>query len=266
LVPEHAVLAELGRSRDVTGAARQFVRIVCAEQGWACGACWIAESATGDLACAGTWGSADLAIEVFLAATRALQSPALDPCVRDSLASGTAASADTLASIVGTRAPLASAAGLRSAVVIPVAADGRRLGFVEFFDRGANEPDAGFSACAAFIGEALGQFCARAQAEARLWETAELFSNTVELAAIGIAHVDADGRYTYANGWLCDLLGYTREELLGLTVKQISHPGDRNVTDEVRARLRSGAIPFFQIEKRYLRKNGTPVWVACRRG
>ena len=85
-----------------------------------------------------------------------------------------------------------------------------------------------------------------------------------ELAAIGIAHVDAVGRFSYVNRWLCDLLGYPREELLALTVKQVSHPDDKNVTDDVRARMRSGAIPFFEMEKRYLRKDGTPIWVALR--
>jgi diguanylate cyclase (GGDEF)-like protein/PAS domain S-box-containing protein len=102
----------------------------------------------------------------------------------------------------------------------------------------------------------------RLQFEEQLRESTKVFSDTVELAAIGIAHVDACGRLIYVNRWLCELLGYTRDELLGLTVKQISHPDDKNVTDEVRNRMRSGEIPFFQMEKRYLRKDGTPVWVA----
>jgi diguanylate cyclase (GGDEF)-like protein/PAS domain S-box-containing protein len=85
--------------------------------------------------------------------------------------------------------------------------------------------------------------------------------DTIELAAIGITHVDANGRFLHANRWFCDFLGYTREELLGMSVKQISHPDDRNVTDAVRAQLRSGAISSFQSDKRYLRKDGSAVWV-----
>jgi len=92
-------------------------------------------------------------------------------------------------------------------------------------------------------------------------ESEEQSLGTIELAAIGIAHVDAAGRFLHANRCLCELLGYSREELLGMTVKQVSHPQDKNVTDEVRARLRAGVIDSFQMEKRYLRKDGTAVWV-----
>jgi diguanylate cyclase (GGDEF)-like protein/PAS domain S-box-containing protein len=73
--------------------------------------------------------------------------------------------------------------------------------------------------------------------------------------------VDEAGRLIQVNRWLCDLLGYRRDELVKLTVKQISHPDDLHVTDGVRARLRAGEIPSFQAEKRYLRKDGEVVWV-----
>jgi diguanylate cyclase (GGDEF)-like protein/PAS domain S-box-containing protein len=110
----------------------------------------------------------------------------------------------------------------------------------------------------------------RIAAEKALRESEERYQETVELAAIGIAHVDAEGRFISANRWLCELLGYTREELLGLTVKQVSHPDDENMTDDVRAQLRDGRINSFQAEKRYLRKNGSVVWVgltvALKRG
>jgi diguanylate cyclase (GGDEF)-like protein/PAS domain S-box-containing protein len=110
----------------------------------------------------------------------------------------------------------------------------------------------------------------RLAAEKALRESEERYQETFELAAIGIAHVDAGGRFTSANRWLCELLGYTKEELLGLTVKQVSHPDDKNATDEVRAKLRDGRINSFQVEKRYLRKNGSVVWVgltvAVKRG
>jgi hypothetical protein len=49
---------------------------------------------------------------------------------------------------------------------------------------------------------------------------------------------------------MCDLLGYRRDELVSLTVKQISHPDDLHVTDGVRAQLRAGRIESFQAEKR----------------
>jgi diguanylate cyclase (GGDEF)-like protein len=54
-----------------------------------------------------------------------------------------------------------------------------------------------------------------------------------------------------------------------MTVKEISHLGDANLTDELRDQLRSGAIQSFKMEKRYLRKDGSSIWVgltiACKR-
>src|SRR5262245_5815445 len=75
---------------------------------------------------------------------------------------------------------------------------------------------------------------------AQLRDTEKRFADTLELAAIGIAHVDESGRYVQVNRRMCEMLGYARDELLGMTVKQVSHPDDKNVTDDVRARMRSG--------------------------
>jgi diguanylate cyclase (GGDEF)-like protein/PAS domain S-box-containing protein len=94
----------------------------------------------------------------------------------------------------------------------------------------------------------------------RLLDSEERFSSTMELAAIGIAHVEG-GRFIYANPQLCEMLGYTERELLALSVQDISHPGDVAASDDLHGRLRSGAIRSFKLEKRYLRKDGTPVWV-----
>ena len=104
----------------------------------------------------------------------------------------------------------------------------------------------------------------------RLRESEELYSSMVELAAIGISHVDVNGRFVHVNRRLCDMLGYAREELLERSVVDISHPDDRTETDKGRQRLHAGEIDSFQVEKRYLRKDGTPIWVhltiAAQRG
>jgi diguanylate cyclase (GGDEF)-like protein/PAS domain S-box-containing protein len=97
--------------------------------------------------------------------------------------------------------------------------------------------------------------------EQRLRESEERSASTVELAAIGISHVSLDGRFIHVNRRMCDMLGYTKEELLQLTVRQISHPQDVSATDRDLKRLRSGEIDSIKIEKRYLRKDAIPIWV-----
>ena len=102
--------------------------------------------------------------------------------------------------------------------------------------------------------------CARARsASPRRWSSRRSASRTSRTS----------GRFRYVNPQLCEMLGYTEQELLAMTVKDISHPGDANVTDDLRDQLRSGAIKSFKMEKRYLRKDGSPIWVgltiACKR-
>jgi len=100
---------------------------------------------------------------------------------------------------------------------------------------------------------------AQREAEARLKESEARFRQTFELAASGICHV-SEGRFARVNRSLCEILGTPEKELLGKTVKEVSHPDDRDVTDAERARIRAGEIDSARFEKRYLRKDGAVIW------
>jgi PAS domain S-box-containing protein len=100
---------------------------------------------------------------------------------------------------------------------------------------------------------------AQRDTEARLKESEARFRQTFELAASGICHV-VDGRFVRVNKSLCEILGYSEKELLGKTVKEVSHPEDRDVTDAERARIRAGEIDSARFEKRYVRADGRVVW------
>jgi PAS domain S-box-containing protein len=101
----------------------------------------------------------------------------------------------------------------------------------------------------------------RKKVKRALRESEERFRQTFELAASGIAHVDLNGRFLRANRSLCRILGTSAEELVGKSVKEVSHPDDRGVTDAERARMQEGAVDAVHLEKRYLRKDGETVWV-----
>ena len=64
------------------------------------------------------------------------------------------------------------------------------------------------------------------RAHEALRESEEQFRGTFENAAVGIAHVDAQGRCLRANRKLCDIFGYSSAELLGRTVPEVTHPDD----------------------------------------
>ncbi len=159
------------------------------------------------------------------------------------------------------RKELAKQTGWQSAFLFPVQWKGRVVGVLDFNARYIGEPDGQLLQVIRGLAVQIGNFHERAVALERLRESEERYSSTVELAAIGIGHVGADGRFIHVNRQLCEMLGYTRDELLALTVKQISHPDDVNVTDAARDELHSGEIESFKAEKRYLRKDGSCVWV-----
>ena len=100
----------------------------------------------------------------------------------------------------------------------------------------------------------------RKQAERALLESKMLFSTTFDLAAVGIAHVAPDGHWLNVNKKLCDIVGYTREELLTNTFQDITHPDDLGVDLGYVHQMLAGEIPTYSMEKRYLHKNGKIVW------
>jgi PAS domain S-box-containing protein len=83
-----------------------------------------------------------------------------------------------------------------------------------------------------------------------------------DLAAVGTGMVDPhSGRFLRVNEQLCAMTGYTRDELLATTVVEITHADDRARDHEILAALTRGGLDRWSTEKRYLHKDGTPVWV-----
>jgi PAS domain S-box-containing protein len=98
------------------------------------------------------------------------------------------------------------------------------------------------------------------EASRALRSTEERFRTTFEHAAVGLAHTDIEGRVMLANERLCQILGYPREELVGLNFRDLSHPEDRDASAALRASLHRGETQKVSLRKRYLRKSGETVW------
>ena len=101
----------------------------------------------------------------------------------------------------------------------------------------------------------------RKAAEDALRESEERFRGTFENAGVGIAHTDFEGHWLRVNEKLCAIVGYTREELLHKTFQDLTHPEDLAASLDHVARLRRGEVPSYSLEKRYVRKDGSSVWV-----
>ncbi|MFH0959802.1 MAG: PAS domain S-box protein, partial [Pseudomonadota bacterium] len=79
-------------------------------------------------------------------------------------------------------------------------------------------------------------------------------------AAVGIDLVSAEGCFLQANATLQDMLGYTEEELKGLSIIDITFPEDRQISQEKLDALTKGTLNSYRIEKRYVRKDGSLLW------
>jgi formate hydrogenlyase transcriptional activator len=97
--------------------------------------------------------------------------------------------------------------------------------------------------------------------ESVLRESEKRFRATFEQAAVGVAHSSLDGRLLLMNQKLCDILGYTPEEILTKTYQEVTHPEDLEAELEYARRLLAGEIESCSYEKRYVRKDGTLIWV-----
>jgi PAS domain S-box-containing protein len=101
----------------------------------------------------------------------------------------------------------------------------------------------------------------RLRIEQEIRESTAQFRAIYERAPVGIEQVALDGRLLMVNSTQCGILGYTEAEMLSLTFEDITHPADRPREAALLELLFSGQQESYNMEKRYVHKNGTPVWV-----
>jgi len=98
----------------------------------------------------------------------------------------------------------------------------------------------------------------KAQQELQISE--ERFRGAFEYSAIGMALVSPEGRWLKVNKKICQMLGYTSEELFELTFQDITHPDDLESDLTLLQQLVSKEIENYQMEKRYFHKSGEVIW------
>ncbi len=86
------------------------------------------------------------------------------------------------------------------------------------------------------------------------------FRGTFENAAVGIAHTSPTGRFLRVNEKVCAIVGYPREELLQKSFMDVTHPEDLAAGVESFMAIMRGELASYTLEKRYLRKDGSPFW------
>jgi len=82
-----------------------------------------------------------------------------------------------------------------------------------------------------------------------------------EQASVGIANVSIENRFLYVNKKYCEIVGYEEEELLKLKFSDITHPDDIDISISSVKPLIEGTLNTFSTEKRYVKKDGSIIWV-----
>jgi formate hydrogenlyase transcriptional activator len=157
----------------------------------------------------------------------------------------------------------ARAAGIKSNLTLPLGQGGASAVGALAFSTLREErqwPDAVVKRLG-LIAEILTNALARTQHERALRESEALSRGTFEQAAVGIAHVGLDGRWLRVNDKLCSIIGYPREELLRSSFQDITHPDDLEADLQHVREVLSGEMKTYSIEKRYIRKDRSLVWI-----
>ncbi|WP_052055479.1 PAS domain S-box protein [Myxosarcina sp. GI1] len=116
-------------------------------------------------------------------------------------------------------------------------------------------------------GEKLGAVAAmrdisdRLEIERALKDSQIRFNGAFQQAAVGMAILSLEGRWLEANPALCNIIGYTQAELTQTTFQKLTHPEDLPRDLEYTRQLLSGERVSVMVEKRYLHKQGYPVWL-----
>ncbi|AFZ12130.1 multi-sensor signal transduction histidine kinase [Crinalium epipsammum PCC 9333] len=92
-------------------------------------------------------------------------------------------------------------------------------------------------------------------------ESEQRFRATFNQAAVGIAHLGLNGQWLMVNQKLCEIVGYTQEELLQLTFQDITYSEDLDTDLEYVRQVLADQIQTYSMEKRYICKKGSVIWI-----
>jgi PAS domain S-box-containing protein len=146
--------------------------------------------------------------------------------------------------------------GIRSLAFIPLMVGGRLLGKFMIYYPERHE----FSEHEVLIAQTIAAQVAFALDQQAHRDEREYLDAVFRSAITGVTQTDANGHFVMVNDYFCDLTGYSQEQLVRLDSYAISHPDDREPTRVCFEALANGA-PHYVLEKRYIKPDGTVVWV-----
>lgn len=98
------------------------------------------------------------------------------------------------------------------------------------------------------------------EAELMFHKSDQRFRAIFNSTAVGVVVIDKENNWLQVNDYFCNTFGYTKEEIDGITLYDMTHPDDKTLSGEKIAEIFSGKAENLQFEKRYIGKNGNIIW------
>ena len=266
LAAQYAVTRVLAEAPSVEEAMPKLICAICDELDWMLGAIWVVDRESGLLRCLDVAAKKDVQASPFEEITRSLTIERGIGLPGRVWASGEPAWIDDVRADQNfPRAEAARKTGLCSAFAFPIELEGETIGVMEFFSPERREHDPHLLQAMRALGVQVGQFVERKRAEGerdtlmlRLQSAEARYRNLFSDVSDAILVADEQGRYVDANSAAVDLLGYTKDELLGMAVADVTALGPVWGSNEFRRFVEEGT---WSGELELTRKDGRPVLV-----
>ena len=264
LTIQHAATRVLAESSSLREAVNQILQAICEGLRWETGALWRVDLHANVLRYVEGWHATSANVEEFASIS---SQTAFPPGVGLPGRVWSSAQPHWIADVTDVaadnnfpRAPVAAREGLHAALGFPIVLRGEVVGVMEFFSRTIQQPDHDLLAMMSNIGSQIGQFAERRQAERQLKESEERYRDLFENANDLIQCAAPDGSFIYVNRAWRETLGYTEEEVAGLSLFDIIHPDSLPHCMAMFERVMSGE-KLDHVEAMFVTKDGRTITV-----
>jgi len=260
---QYSIASITSESASMDEAAPKILRAVCRSMGWDWGELWAVDRETKTLRCVEIWHGKSVSFPAFERATRETtfgRGAGVPGRVWAGCAPVWVPDVTKDKGFVRMRA--AAKGKLHASFAFPVTLGNEVIGVMVFLSREIREPDEGTLHAFATLGRQIGQFYERKRVEASLRDSEERFRKVFEEGPLGMAMVGLDNRFIRANRAVRKIWGYSEDELRRMTFADITHPAEAARDLAAGRRLLKGEIPFYRVDKRYIRKDKEVIWAA----